>query len=289
MVLAGTRVQLVASFVYAAVAVPIGMLTHQLHSPTSFSPTDVLGQLAIVFVFIALPQELFFRGIVQNLVHSYLDYKASVRDFLAPSMARINSSNGMSDSVWFQRSGNSPLSDQNELEQPFEYRTVENNLDRPLLVDSSHKSMRGSAAPTAHSYQKIETCEYNATGSDDELFLHGVDDDALHMVHTNAAALESQDVSWRHVHTLFFHDPTVFFRSIRMPTWHDWFAIWLSSILYTACTINYYQVWSTTATVLILWLGVCCGWLWRHTSNVVMGAVLHTAITFVGIEVLQFG
>lgn len=51
-------------------------------SPNSeLTPATGLGRFAMAFFFISLPQEVLFRGVVQNLLHSYFDTKRSIRRY----------------------------------------------------------------------------------------------------------------------------------------------------------------------------------------------------------------
>lgn len=62
------RIALAALFGFAAIALPVGLLSGFLHWPPSKSPTTVQVATHFVglFIGVALPEELFFRGLLQN-------------------------------------------------------------------------------------------------------------------------------------------------------------------------------------------------------------------------------
>ena len=54
---------------YALIAIPLGLWLGFLHLHTFWpSPLKVIGAFVFTFVFIAIPEELFFRGWLQNLL-----------------------------------------------------------------------------------------------------------------------------------------------------------------------------------------------------------------------------
>jgi uncharacterized protein len=64
---------------YTPIVVPLGLLLHFLHPHARWpSPAQPLGALLITFFFVAIPEELFFRGVLQNLLESRIGYGRSL-------------------------------------------------------------------------------------------------------------------------------------------------------------------------------------------------------------------
>ena len=60
---------LVEFLLYAVIAIPLGLWLGFLHMHALWpSPLRVIGAFVFTFVFIAIPEELFFRGWLQNLL-----------------------------------------------------------------------------------------------------------------------------------------------------------------------------------------------------------------------------
>lgn len=67
-------VALVATAGFAAIAIPVGLATHFLTFPPTapFRPVAVASHFMGLFLTVAIPEELFFRGILQNGIEKHL-------------------------------------------------------------------------------------------------------------------------------------------------------------------------------------------------------------------------
>lgn len=64
---------------YAPIVISLGIWLHFLHPHDGIpSAAKVFGALLITFVFVAIPEELFFRGLLQNLLESRIGHPASL-------------------------------------------------------------------------------------------------------------------------------------------------------------------------------------------------------------------
>lgn len=70
----------------------------------------------------------------------------------------------------------------------------------------------------------------------------------------------------------------------------DYVCLFIASIFYAVIVLHWN---SDNASVddkvgaffIVLWLGCCCGWVWRHTNSVFASAILNSLILFVAINV----
>lgn len=64
---------------YTPIVIPLGLALHFLHPHAGVpSAARVLGALLITFFFVAIPEELFFRGILQNLLEGRIGHPRSL-------------------------------------------------------------------------------------------------------------------------------------------------------------------------------------------------------------------
>jgi membrane protease YdiL (CAAX protease family) len=64
---------------YTPIVLPLGLALHFLHPHARWpAASQALGAVLITFVFVAIPEELFFRGILQNLLESRIGHPRSM-------------------------------------------------------------------------------------------------------------------------------------------------------------------------------------------------------------------
>jgi hypothetical protein len=64
---------------YTPIVLPLGLLLHFLHPQARWPVvSQVLGAILITFFFVAIPEELFFRGVLQNLLEGRMGRKGSL-------------------------------------------------------------------------------------------------------------------------------------------------------------------------------------------------------------------
>lgn len=63
---------------YTPIVIPLGLALHFLHPHSGWpSASRALGTLLITFFFVAIPEELFFRGVLQNLLERRIGHPRS--------------------------------------------------------------------------------------------------------------------------------------------------------------------------------------------------------------------
>eukprot|EP01084_Bolivina_argentea_P218828 371270_1 len=251
-------------FIFLIIAIPFCIIPgiQFLHPSQKLSNIwiDGIARYFALFFLNNLIFEMLYRGVVQNLFHSALDFRSEARSYLRGG--KFNSS----------------------LIDIYDETTDEKSNDGIMVSPQMSDRLKNKSAANRAALNTV-----NSINAGPSMIINNKMDDAVDintLPYFEGSSGDSDEIDKRNEHrerdTLLFNKGICYF--LRFDNFRDWFVIVISSIIYAITIVDYKHYDETKdliyGMILMFWLSICCGWLYRLTNSCFISAIFNSIILF---------
>jgi len=246
----------------AGMTLAIGYGTGNIDGWSYVPVAEGVGKYFVYLALVSLPQELLFRGVIQNLLHARFDSSVEVAKYTK---------------FWADHLPGQPQA------------VGLSELD-PMIPGMKPKAARDTEKKGLDSDRKLpevkeETDPENPPEDEhDDKHEH---DHENHKKIAEAFNVPAKYQTYDQAHAAWFdRNPLCW---LWIPTLRDWVAVVLGAAIYAVALTDHTKWGEGNAETFgyIICLGFACGYTWRLTSKVTASAIVNSLILFIGLNVLN--